>query len=306
MAKMFDFLGKGTTSDVYYLNEDLILKLYHDNITEEEALKEFKLSAYLHSKIEASPAAADLVEIGGRHGLLLENLGSVTLLDAMKQEPDRAYEYGIQYGELAKNIHKNKADPDLPAASETLKRGLLRSEGELKEEVRAYIRKKLDDFPKEDTLLHGDLSPKNIMVKNGRLYVIDPMTLRNGPAIYDLLPCFMFCHIWGEFRAAYLALSPEDKAKDPAWARFLSNYAEFYVDETTTRRVWKGFLKGCYGDLSEEESRGITAEIRELNYIKYAAAIWNLDLFPYEVKKKVSSWAEKNIIKLINEQKGAE
>ena len=299
MPKMFELLGKGATSEVYYINEDLVLKLYHGNISEEDVLQEFNRISYMHKKTDASPYVLDMIKIGDRQGMLLENLGNVTLLDAIKSNPEMAYDYGVKYGELAHSIHKNKADRDLPYVSEALKRGLACSNGEINKEVRDHIEKVISNFPAEKTLLHGDFSPSNIMVKNDRLYIIDPMTLRNGPPVYDFLPCFMFCYCWSELKNIYDSLSEEDRVKNPEWTGFLRNYAERFVDEGITERVFKGFLKGYYGDISDEECSKITAYVRELNYIKYAAAIWNLDFMPLSLRKNISHWASENILKLL-------
>lgn len=183
-----ELVGKGGRASVYALDDEKIVKVFHDDLSEEIIKTELTRAGEIyHSGIPAAmPYRAVIAD--GKYGLVYERLKGRSLGAMIADEPERAEEYGIQMGKLLKQLHTTRLNSDtLPNIknrifvwTDYLEEHFLNPE-----EVRT-VREIIEVIPTRDTLLHCDFHPGNIMLRGSKPVLIDLDDVCTGHPIFDL------------------------------------------------------------------------------------------------------------------------
>ncbi len=80
-------VGKGFCSDVYGWGEGRVLKLFHGGAARDRADREYAVTRTVHAAGLPVPAAYELVEVGGRWGIVFERVNGVSMLGSTRARP---------------------------------------------------------------------------------------------------------------------------------------------------------------------------------------------------------------------------
>lgn len=183
-------IATGRTAEVFDWPEkedglDLVLKLYRDWAQPSWVEFELKMARVVcQAGIPAPRVFGDLVEIGGRHGILYEKLEGRSMLDEMKSHPAQLPQYAQTLGRLHAEMHAQPA-ADLP--DKHLQTGWDLNHAEpLPEALRPKVLALLESLPRGDRLCHGDYHPHNVLMTPKGPAIIDWMTANCGSPSADV------------------------------------------------------------------------------------------------------------------------
>jgi tRNA A-37 threonylcarbamoyl transferase component Bud32 len=129
------------------------------------------------------PKIVEVRQIDGKWAIVWEYIAGNTLLDKMRNDPDRFNEFLERFVNIQLEIYKYNA-PRLPALIEKLHRKI-RASG-LDATSRYELHSRLDSMPRHTKLCHGDFIPSNIVITgNDEAYIIDWSHAAQGNASAD-------------------------------------------------------------------------------------------------------------------------
>lgn len=179
-------IGAGANGTVYRIDSDTIVKVYRKATSLEEIKKEQELShtAFIMGIPTAIPY--DVVKVGDLYGSVFELLNAKSLDELMIEDASNADFVADQTAEIARSIHATEAPPNLPSQKEVALKWVSVVQPYFSKAMFAKLKKLVEDIPETDTMIHGDLHIKNIMLQNGEALLIDMDTLSCGHPIFEL------------------------------------------------------------------------------------------------------------------------
>jgi hypothetical protein len=162
-------IAEGREAEVYAWNGDAaVLKLYRPgysgHLAESAALARLGGSGM-------GPRLIDVVDIDGRHGLVLERLDGLDMLAMLGRRPWRLLGCARILADAQIRIHRVQAPADLPDLRQQLSTRI--DAAALRPQLRDFARRILERLPDGDRLCHGDFHPGNVLVGADRASVID-------------------------------------------------------------------------------------------------------------------------------------
>lgn len=131
------------------------------------------------------PAVRDIVEVGGRYGMVVERADGPDLLAGLVRRPWRLR----QQAEALAALHATIVATPAPEGADDLHRALTDALAEpdpvVPDEARRAALALLGSLPTGDRLLHGDFHPGNVLTHGDGLMVIDWENLAAGPPTAD-------------------------------------------------------------------------------------------------------------------------
>ena len=217
-------LGAGGHGKVLRLNADTIVKLYYAGDTIEDIKREqdYAKKAFVMGIPTAIPF--DIVKCDGLYGLVFELVNADIVSNYLNDHPDQLEEIAKKYAQTIKQLHET------PVAA-----GALSSTKELYhsriEGLRAYMTDEEVDMlhrihgaiPEGNTVVHGDFHPKNVMIQNGELVLIDMADLTTGHPLYDLGSMALSHHLPPDYRLEDITGMKAEMVRK-LWQLFLANY----------------------------------------------------------------------------------
>jgi uncharacterized protein (TIGR02172 family) len=165
-------IARGRTADIHAWGEGQVLKLFHDWFALEDIRYELRMARAVQASGLPVPQVGDLVQVGGRCGLVYQRVDGVSMMEMMRRKPWRLFQYARRMAELHAEMHAAPLAADLPSLHGKLSRKIERSEN-LAPATRARILERLQELPPGDRLCHGDFHPGNILMAKGGEVVID-------------------------------------------------------------------------------------------------------------------------------------
>src|SRR5215831_11334048 len=80
-------VGRGFCSDVYAWGDGRVLKLFHGAPGRGRAEREYRATRAVRAAGLPAPAAYELLEIGGRWGVVLERINGPSLFESVQVKP---------------------------------------------------------------------------------------------------------------------------------------------------------------------------------------------------------------------------
>ena len=166
----------------------------------------------------------DIVKSEDMYGLVFELVNADLVSNYLNEHPDQLENIAKQYAQTMKLLHTTQVAKGALDSTKELYRN--RIEG-----LRAYM---TDDevetllrineaIPESDTVVHGDYHPKNIMIQNGELILIDMADLTTGHPLYDLGSMALSHHIPSDGRLELITGMKAEMVRR-LWQLFLVNY----------------------------------------------------------------------------------
>ena len=175
-------IGAGHTASIYEWGAEKVVKLFQQGYPEDAVKREFHNAMVIRDMDFLKPKAYELVDIGCQNGIIYDRIDGESLLDWLMKTGDlQACAYYM--AELHKRIIQNKAE-DIPDYKHFLSYHL--NAASAPDPEKKELLQKLGRLPEGNTLCHGDFHPGNIMISDGRLYVIDFMNICRGSCLYDI------------------------------------------------------------------------------------------------------------------------
>ena len=223
-----EVIGTGGHCKVLRLNNDTIIKLLIPGTPLEDAEREreYAKKAFVMGLPIAIPF--DVVKCGDSIGLVFEMVNSDTLSAFLKKNPHRFEEFAVKYANLMKQLHATKVDDEVLASTKQLYRDRidrLQTLGYFNDQEIADLHKINNAFSDDRCIIHGDYHPKNVMVMDDELVLIDMADITYGDPLYDL-GSMMLTHVTvtGERKESITGLKSE--MVDNLWKIFISVYLE--------------------------------------------------------------------------------
>lgn len=271
-----EVIGSGGHGKVYRIDEETIIKVYHDgsDYTLIEKEREYAKNAFIHGV--PSAIAYDIVSTEEGYGLVFEMAGAVTVSKFITEHPDRLQEYAVKFGMLLKTLNSTEADPKLYGDIKQIY--LDRAEkacSYFTDEENAQITQMINAIPDGSGMVHGDYHSNNVMVQSdGELVLIDMADISRGNPLFDIGGTFLTMYIVGMQNpdVTKMVIGLDYELSRQVWGITLSTY---YGTTDQQRLELLGQRCGAFALLrmattlgmgsgrAEERSAGIVAMLRE-------------------------------------------
>ena len=233
-------LGEGVTATVYRLDQERVVKIFKEEISEGDLLREQKETRSAFIMGIPTMIAFETVRAGSRLGTVYEAFNSDTLVSIYKDAPaEKRRELISKYAATVRNMCSIRVNPDeFPSFREEKMRQFEAVKAKLAPDTGAALEKMLEAIPDDTYFAHGDCHMGNFMMdSDGNLNVIDLGISGYGNPIFSLTAvCFY---------RQFTELLPEDVYKERTGLSFregkeiFHQFAAAYFHEAEEKEVGK-------------------------------------------------------------------
>ncbi|MCR5142917.1 MAG: anti-sigma factor antagonist [Ruminococcus sp.] len=223
-----EVIGQGGHGRVYRLDDETIIKIYHDNspLSLIEKEREYAKNAFVHGV--PSAIAYDVVQTEEGYGLVFELAGAKTLSKVIMEDHSRLQELGVKFGMLLKKLNSTEAAPALYGDIKQIYLDRAKNaEQFFTAEENAQIVQMINAIPDGSGMIHGDYHSNNVMVQaDGELVLIDMADISRGNAIYDIGGTFLTMYLSGmnDPEMTYYTVRLKYEYATQLWGIALSSY----------------------------------------------------------------------------------
>ena len=178
-------IAEGREAEMYAWEDGKVLRLYRGGFMRSSA--EFQIEA-LRGAAEAGvrvPAVYGTTEVDGRFGIIQERIDGIDLLTLIGRKPWKVWWIGGISGRTQAEMGLRVAPEAIPSYHDRASARIRGSDDVPASYVEPALAA-LDELPRGDSLMHGDLHPGNIMVQNGEVVVLDWSNISRGDPHADL------------------------------------------------------------------------------------------------------------------------
>lgn len=175
-------VSKGKNASVYKDNNNAI-KLFNKGTSKTDVLNEALNTTRVEETGLPIPSISEVGIVDGQWAITMNYIDGKTMADLMEENPDKIEEYLNQMVDLQLQIHAKRA----PLLNK-LKDKLIRQIDSLEclDHIKKYdLLTRVDGMPKHVKVCHGDFNPHNIIVSDGKMYVLDWVHATQGNASAD-------------------------------------------------------------------------------------------------------------------------
>lgn len=177
-------IGQGNTAEIFEWDNNNILKLYRNGLSEDLCTKEFELTKYAFEHLNIAPKPIKLIYSNGRAGAIYERLTGKTMLKLLLSKPWNFRKYSKLLAHSHIKIHQ-RATLSAVTVKEKLREDI-ENVTLLSLEEKQLLYKYIDTLPDGDCICHFDFHPDNIILLDKKYYVIDWMTACIGDPLSDV------------------------------------------------------------------------------------------------------------------------
>lgn len=199
---IINFIEEGKHMNLELINERRNNKIYSDG---EKAYKIFNknykkidvfIEAFITSMVEKTninvPPIEEVSTMNGQWCFKTELIKGETLFSMIESDPDNADKYLDQMIEIHTSIHHNKLDK-LPIQKEKFADYIQLSN--LDKNLKIDLLDMLNTCPRHKKLCHGNFTPHNVVISDGKAYVIDWNHASQGNASADVARTYLWMKI---------------------------------------------------------------------------------------------------------------
>lgn len=177
-------LGEGGQGEVYALDDQRLLKLYHAATSHLVDREVVNLGIVRETGLPV-PVVDEVVEIDGRRGMVFSGISpGVTLRAKVRRRPWLMHRYAAILATLHAAVHEQRCLP-LPSRREALA-GSIEASSVLSPRLRSTALDSLGRLPDGDALCHCNLHLNNVIMTRDSVFVIDWARATTGNALSDV------------------------------------------------------------------------------------------------------------------------
>lgn len=247
-----EIIGKGGHGTVYRIDGDTIVKLYNEDEPFDEIEREISYSKKAFVYGIPTAISFDIVKCGNCYGVVFELINADTLTNRINAEPENFDSYSKKYSEVVHKLHTTEADKSIFSDIKDLY-------NKWADDMLKYLTQKevdilhdiINSVPDSNTFIHGDIHPKNMMVQDGELLLIDMADLTYGHPVFDYAG-IMLTHV----------LSGKN---NPEYTKMVTG-----IDCKSALALWDNLLKSNFAGKTEDELNKVKNAIMGMALLKYA------------------------------------
>ncbi len=268
-----EVIGSGANGTIYRIDKDNVVKVYNNADALSEIQNEREVAKL--ALILGIPTAIsyDVVKVGDSYGSVFELLDAKSFAQILKNEPEK-FEWCVEeYVKLLKTIHGTVVpEGKLKDLKETALSWVHVMQNYLSKEYGDKLLALVEAVPEDNHMIHGDYHPKNVLLQNDEVLLIDMDTLSVGNPIFELGSVF------NAFVGFYES-NPDSVLKFQGY------------DLDTSHRFWKRLLALYLGTEDEERIKAVEDKARIVGYTRLIRRSIRLGgLETEDGKKEIDNW----------------
>jgi aminoglycoside phosphotransferase (APT) family kinase protein len=179
-------LGEGAGAEAYAWRDGEIVKLFKEGIDPRIVDYEIRVTRACFAAGAPAPEVRDVVEIGGRRGIVLPRYDGATLLEMANAGKISLVEAGATMARLAHSIHAARYETPLRTFREFALGSLSFVRRHTPEDVVDKVQRTVMQLPPNGALCHGDLHAGNILITTDGPRAIDWISAVNADPLMDV------------------------------------------------------------------------------------------------------------------------
>ena len=193
-----ELLGSGANGDVYRLQKDEMVKVFRPTLTFEDI--EAERVASRQAFVLGVPCAIsfDTVRCGDSLGTVYEALDAKTIVECIREDPSTLERYATLSAEMLKKLHAIEVpEGQLPPADACQHARIDTLADDFSAEELETLHGLIDALPPMGRFVHNDYHPKNVMVSDGELMIIDLGEAGIGNPLLDVMHTYFIFNLIG-------------------------------------------------------------------------------------------------------------
>lgn len=179
-----------------YRDSDKCIKVFDNDFSKADILNEALNQARVEETGLNIPKLLEVTTIGDKWAIVTEFINGKTLSQLMKENPEKRDEYLEKLVDIQLEIHSKKS-PLLNKLKDKMNSKI--SMTELDATTRYDLHTRLESMPKHRKVLHGDLTPSNVIItEDGTPYIIDWAHATQGNASADVARTYLTFNLNGD------------------------------------------------------------------------------------------------------------
>lgn len=258
-------LARGGQAEIYELDKDKVLRVLRNAEDEKYLRAEMSIMQALNSKGKNVPKVYEYLTVNGMPAVVVERIHGITMTDDIKKNPLKL----LNQADKLASLHLGIADSADGLELLSIKKRaefLIPKADMLDSETKEFVLRVLSEMGDGKDICHGDFHPGNILISNGKYYIIDwfgatvgtklsdiahtYLLLKNTPRI-PRMPGFQY-HVMklfgallaGRYLKACYKLSPFDWGEFSRWMVVRAAERVFYGLPSEKETLVK-FIKSC-------------------------------------------------------------
>ncbi len=271
-------IGHGRFGAVYRLDKERVIKVCFDKSTSTlvKIDRDRDISRELFKRGVPTAIPFDVVMTEEGYGVIYEMINGQTLRQYIYTHPEKLDIVFSKVARMVKNLHRTDvSDLKLPDADAILKNQIGMILPLIPDDKKSYITEFLENIPKRNTLVHGDLNLGNVMIidrENGsepEAVFIDIADSMCGHPVFDFMTVYLSASLADR---AFLGTPVEEMSVQVALKKE-ENSRELFGEELTGKRgslieqsgnYWRKMLTGYFEPADEKEYDAADACLCEL------------------------------------------
>ena len=274
-------IGKGFFGTVYRIDNESIVKVY--SVDDSLPIIENEINMARKAFVNGIPTAIayDIVKVGKDYGSVFELLNARTFNELVQEGQRPLDEIVAMYTDLMKQVHETELPVGtFPSYKDKFSEYLDEIKKDLTDEQYSKLKGMIDSVPDRNTVIHGDIQMKNVMLVDNEPMLIDMETLGLGNPIFEFAGLYV----------TYKSFSEDDHGNS---MMFLG------IPEDVCDAVWDKTFEG-YFSFKEETARKETLDkIRLTASIRFLYLIESTDLKDNDLGKLRIKHTKEQIAKLL-------
>ena len=186
-----------------YRDGDRCIKVFGEHYSKADVLNEALNIARVEETGLNIPRLIEVGMIDGKWSIISEYIEGKTLSQLMKENPEKKEEYINFFIDLQMEVH-SKSAPFLNKQKDRMNKKI--ADTDFDATLRYDLYSRLEEMPKHSKVCHGDFHPSNIIITDGKPYIIDWAHASQGNASADVARTYLLFWMNGDISGAEMYL----------------------------------------------------------------------------------------------------
>lgn len=178
-----NLIGVGNTAEVYDYEENKVIKLFYEGYPKEWIRNEYQNASIIKECSFLMPKVHTLTTLDNRDGIVYDKVTGESLYDELMRTGDLDH-----CGKVLSKAHSemlNNPGTGLVSFHEIISNAIIWNP-EFSNSKKTKLLHLLECLPEKNSICHGDFHPGNILLQEGKVYIIDFMNLCYGNPYMDI------------------------------------------------------------------------------------------------------------------------